>query len=251
MHRPQVRHGARREAPCPPPDRPDRPPPLANQFPHLFSMTSTLLRCTLASLRLQGRAGLRRAAQQWWGGAAARPLSSSRVPGWVAAAAAVEVQQAEASAAATAQQQAQPPAAAPEAPAYRAHIDFKFVRDNVEAVAANCTARLSSADPHLVAQLYEQYVAAQQETDKLRAARNENSSAMKVSAAAAAACRRCLLPALWTFQAAAAILHVCDASLCAFAQLLQAVLPCCLPQTCCRRASWSRRREQRSLRRAR
>ncbi|KAI7841623.1 hypothetical protein COHA_004793 [Chlorella ohadii] len=142
-------------------------------------MTSTLLRCTLASLRLQGRAGLRRAAQQWWGGAAARPLSSSRVPGSAAAAAAVEVQQAEASAAATAQQQAQPPAAAPEAPAYRAHIDFKFVRDNVEAVAANCTARLSSADPHLVAQLYEQYVAAQQETDKLRAARNENSSAMK------------------------------------------------------------------------
>ena len=152
-------------------------------------MTSTLLRCTLASLRLQGRTNLRRAAQQWWGGAAlARPLSSGRAVGSTAAAAAVEVQQAEASAAAPAQQQAQPPAAAPEAPAYRAHIDFKFVRDNVEAVAANCRARLSSADPHLVAQLYEQYVAAQQETDKLRAARNENSSAMKVGR------RRCLPP---------------------------------------------------------
>ena len=156
--------------------------PLAGYFPHLFNMASTLLRCTLQSLRLQGRTGLRRAAQQWWGGPAlARPLSSSRAPGSVAAAAAVEVQQAEASAAAApAQQQAQAPAAAPEAPAYRAHIDFKFVRDNVEAVAANCRAHLSSADPHLVAQLYEQYVAAQQETDKLRAARNENSSAMKV-----------------------------------------------------------------------
>ena len=174
-----------------PPPQPNVPPPLAPLDPNLHGMTSTLLRCTLASLRVQGRAGLRRAAQQWRGGPAARPLTSGRAAGSAAAAAAVEVQQAGAAAPASAQQQAQPPAAAPEAPAYRAYIDFKFVRDNVEAVAANCRARLSSADPHLVAQLYEQYVAAQQETDKLRAARNENSSAMKVPPpppAAAAAC---------------------------------------------------------------
>ncbi|PSC75103.1 aspartate aminotransferase [Micractinium conductrix] len=68
---------------------------------------------------------------------------------------------------------------APEPPAYRAFVDFKFVRDNVEAVAANCAARLSCADPQRVATLYEEYVAAQQETDRLRAARNENSGAMK------------------------------------------------------------------------
>ena len=79
-----------------------------------------------------------------------------------------------------------------EGPAYRAYIDFKSLRDNVEAVAANCRNRLSKADPHLVARLYEEYVGAQQETDKLRAARNENSGAMKVSAAAA--CRRCQPP---------------------------------------------------------
>lgn len=97
---------------------------------------------------------------------------SSR-PG-AAAAAAVELQAEVPPASA---QQASGPA---EPPAFRAFIDFKFVRDNVEAVAANCRNRLSTADPHLVAQLYEEYVKAQQETDRLRAARNENSSAMKV-----------------------------------------------------------------------
>lgn len=141
-----------------------------------------LLRCPLLSLRLPsaGRAGLRATPSvlQWWSSSHARSFVAARP-----AAAAVEV----AEQASTSGQQ-QPV----EGPAYRAYIDFKSLRDNVEAVAANCRNRLSKADPHLVARLYEEYVGAQQETDKLRAARNENSGAMKVSAAAA--CRRCQPP---------------------------------------------------------
>jgi hypothetical protein len=154
-------------------------------------MTSQLVRCTLVSLRqAPARTGLRRAAQQWWGSSIlARPFTSSRA---VAASAAAVVDAPDAS---TSQQGA--PA---QGPAYRAFVDFKFVRDNVEAVAANCRNRLSTADPQLVARLYEEYVRAQQETDKLRAARNENSSAMKVggpraaAAAAAASGAACCLP---------------------------------------------------------
>lgn len=136
-------------------------------------MTSLLLRCSAQSLRQAPRAGLRRAAAQLWGGALGSRMSLSTRPG--AAAAAVEPVQADAPPASA--QQAGGPA---EPPAFRAFIDFKFVRDNVEAVAANCRNRLSTADPQVVAQLYEEYVKAQQETDRLRAARNENSSAMKV-----------------------------------------------------------------------
>lgn len=65
--------------------------------------------------------------------------------------------------------------------AFRAHIDFKYVRDNLEGVAENCRNRLAStADPGKVVSLYEEYVGLQQETDRIRAARNENSGAMKV-----------------------------------------------------------------------
>lgn len=68
-----------------------------------------------------------------------------------------------------------------DAPAFRAYIDFKYVRDNLEGVAENCRNRLASAaDPGKVVSLYEEYVGLQQETDRIRAARNENSSAMKV-----------------------------------------------------------------------
>lgn len=156
-------------------------------------MTSQLLRCTLLSLRqAPARGGLRKAAAQLWGGAlGSRSLVSARST----ASAAVADVQTEA-APSSSGQQAPGPA---EAPAYRAYIDFKFVRDNVEAVAANCRARLSSADPQLVARLYEEYVKAQQDTDRLRAARNENSSAMKVGGAGLVvglppAARRCRLP---------------------------------------------------------
>jgi hypothetical protein len=83
---------------------------------------------------------------------------------------------------------------APTTSAFRAHIDFKFVRDNVELVVQNCAARLTSADPRRVVQLYEEMVQVQQETDKLRAARNENSVAMKVSRATRGGWSACVRP---------------------------------------------------------
>lgn len=67
----------------------------------------------------------------------------------------------------------------PPAPTFKAHIDFKFVRDNVELLAVNCANRNSDADPYKVAELYETYVQLQRETDSIRNARNENSTAMK------------------------------------------------------------------------
>jgi hypothetical protein len=79
-----------------------------------------------------------------------------------------------------------PAAAAPgAAPAFKAHLDFKFVRENLARVAENCKARNSNADPARVAALYDEFTRLKQESDSLRAARNENSAAMKVRAVAA------------------------------------------------------------------
>ena len=64
-------------------------------------------------------------------------------------------------------------------PAFKAHIDFRFIRDNVDMMAKNCSVRHTSADPHKVAQLYDEYCKLIQETDTVRALRNENSAAMK------------------------------------------------------------------------
>lgn len=66
-----------------------------------------------------------------------------------------------------------------DSPGFKAQIDFKFVRDNLDAVIRNCKMRQANADPSAVARLYEEFVALNQETDRVRAARNENSSAMK------------------------------------------------------------------------
>lgn len=62
---------------------------------------------------------------------------------------------------------------------YRAYIDFKFIRDNVDLVKQNCVDRLVKADPDHVVTLYDEFVQLTQEADAVRAARNENSSAMK------------------------------------------------------------------------
>jgi seryl-tRNA synthetase len=71
-------------------------------------------------------------------------------------------------------------AAAVDAPSFRANLDFKFIKENVELVTANCKNRFSSADPHKVVALYDEFVALKAQVDSLRAERNENSSAMKV-----------------------------------------------------------------------
>jgi seryl-tRNA synthetase len=64
---------------------------------------------------------------------------------------------------------------------FKAHIDFKFVKDNIDMLASNCAVRKTSADPALVSQLYDAFTRLKQETDTIRAQRNENSAAMKVS----------------------------------------------------------------------
>jgi len=67
-----------------------------------------------------------------------------------------------------------------EASAFRAYIDFKFVRDNLDDVARNCTQRAATnANPQEVARLYEEFVRLSKEVDQLRAFRNENSASMK------------------------------------------------------------------------
>ncbi|EFJ45296.1 hypothetical protein VOLCADRAFT_82377 [Volvox carteri f. nagariensis] len=66
-----------------------------------------------------------------------------------------------------------------EAPSFRANLDFKFIKENVELVATNCKNRFSSADPHKVVALYDEFVALKTQADSLRAERNENSNAMK------------------------------------------------------------------------
>jgi seryl-tRNA synthetase len=131
-------------------------------------MVAQLLR---GSLHAAGRAlalrSLRRQCAQH-----ASPSAARLHPGRAAASAAAAPQ-------APAAPEAGSSPAADDGPAFRANIDFKFVRDNVEAVAHNCRQRLAAADPHEVARLYEHFGALQRETDAVRAARNDNSAAMK------------------------------------------------------------------------
>ncbi len=67
-------------------------------------------------------------------------------------------------------------------PRFKAHIDFKYIKDNVDALVKNAKDRSSNADPKLVAELYDRYVLLKMEADGIRAERNENSGAMKVHA---------------------------------------------------------------------
>lgn len=78
------------------------------------------------------------------------------------------------------------------APAFKVPLDFRFIRDNVEAVAANCRLRNSTADPALVAQLYDQFAQLKAASDALRSSRNENSAAMKVRSRGRAVRRQAL-----------------------------------------------------------
>ena len=64
----------------------------------------------------------------------------------------------------------------------QAFIDWKAIRDNIEAVKANVKNRNSDADPEKVSQLYDEYNAAQRQAEQLRSDRNANAKAMKVFA---------------------------------------------------------------------
>ncbi|KAK6139557.1 hypothetical protein DH2020_026703 [Rehmannia glutinosa] len=66
------------------------------------------------------------------------------------------------------------------APQWKAAIDFKWIRDNKEAVAANIKNRNSNANLDLVIQLYDKLLNLQkQEVEKLRAERNVVANKMK------------------------------------------------------------------------
>ncbi|XP_062197876.1 serine--tRNA ligase, chloroplastic/mitochondrial isoform X1 [Phragmites australis] len=64
-------------------------------------------------------------------------------------------------------------------PQWKAAIDFKWIRDNRDAVAANIQSRNSAANLDLVLQLYDQYLALQKEVERLRAERNAVANKMK------------------------------------------------------------------------
>ncbi|GAQ88289.1 serine--tRNA ligase, chloroplast or mitochondrial [Klebsormidium nitens] len=68
---------------------------------------------------------------------------------------------------------------AAERPSWKAAIDFKFIRDNVDLVAKNIEERKSGGDAANVVALYDQFVKMKTEVDDLRAARNANAAQMK------------------------------------------------------------------------
>jgi seryl-tRNA synthetase len=68
------------------------------------------------------------------------------------------------------------------APAFKANLDFKAMKDNLETYVWNTKNRFSSADPAKVVELYDQFVKLKGEADNLRNERNENANAMKVRA---------------------------------------------------------------------
>ena len=58
-------------------------------------------------------------------------------------------------------------------------LDYKFIKENLELVKTNIARRNVRADAELVAQLYQQRCALEQQTDELRQERNDNAAAMK------------------------------------------------------------------------
>eukprot|EP00899_Mesostigma_viride_P020468 jgi/Mesvir1/28422/Mv15850-RA.1 len=64
-------------------------------------------------------------------------------------------------------------------PQWKASIDFKSIRDNLELHKRNCKLRRTAGDPVAVVALYESYVAKAQETDALRNERNNVAAKMK------------------------------------------------------------------------
>ncbi|KAK4413991.1 Serine--tRNA ligase, chloroplastic/mitochondrial [Sesamum alatum] len=65
------------------------------------------------------------------------------------------------------------------APQWKAAIDFKWIRENKEAVAANIKNRNSTANLDLVLELYDKFLNVQKEVERLRAERNVVANKMK------------------------------------------------------------------------
>ncbi|KAG1676949.1 hypothetical protein FOA52_014825 [Chlamydomonas sp. UWO 241] len=68
---------------------------------------------------------------------------------------------------------------AADGPRFKAHLDFRFIKDNLDRVAKNVADRSFNADPAKVVALYDEFVAVKQQADALRQERNEISNAMK------------------------------------------------------------------------
>ena len=66
-------------------------------------------------------------------------------------------------------------------PSFRAFLDFKALKVDLDKHVQNCKDRNSSADPTKVASLYDKFCEAQQRVDKGREDRNSNAKAMKVA----------------------------------------------------------------------
>lgn len=62
----------------------------------------------------------------------------------------------------------------------QAYIDWKSIRENLEAVKANVANRNSNADPDKVIELYDRWRSLQAQAEELRTERNANAKAMKV-----------------------------------------------------------------------
>lgn len=69
----------------------------------------------------------------------------------------------------------------PPTPSFRAAIDFRALKASLPAAVANVEARRAvGADPELVARLYDEWRALQDDLERVRAERNDNAKAMKV-----------------------------------------------------------------------
>lgn len=64
-------------------------------------------------------------------------------------------------------------------PTWRASLDFRWIRDNKDAVAENIRKRNAAADVELVVNMYEKSLSLGQEVEKLRAERNAVANMMK------------------------------------------------------------------------
>ena len=58
-------------------------------------------------------------------------------------------------------------------------LDYKFIKDNLDAVKKNVADRFMNADPDLVVTLYDKRLAVLRELEDERRKRNDNAAAMK------------------------------------------------------------------------
>ena len=65
-------------------------------------------------------------------------------------------------------------------PSFRAFLDFKALKTDLDKHVQNCKNRHSNADPAKVVGLYDQFCEVQQQVDSVREERNSNAKAMKV-----------------------------------------------------------------------